>query len=317
MRALVAGADGFLGRAVVSALASHGHEVVALVHHDRGARPSLGPRVTTVVGDLLEPSTLGPALRGVDLAVHLAQAPASDLGHMRRVRVEGGRNLVAAVAAEGAKRVLVGSGYWVYRDSTEPIVEASPVAPMSLSSVNFEAEEVAREAGRKGGVSVGVVRPGMVYGDGSWFGEMVAELGRSTYRYLGDGTNFLSPIHLDDLGEAFRCLAERGDPTGLYLVVDDAPVDHRTFAEFVAERLGVPKPQGVPFEEAERDWGREIALLNAASRRASNARLRSTGWAPRYPSYREGVPEVLRRMAASRSRRLSARRDPAEPPLRR
>lgn len=299
VRVLVAGGAGFLGRAIGRSLLRGGHRVSALVRSEAGAARCRTEGIVATVGDVTDRSSVAAALHGCDAVVHVAQAPPSDLARMRAVRVGGAEGLLRAAKAAGTRRVLIGSGYWVYAGGPGVLREESPVAPRSLSLVNFEAEEAARRLGVEEGVEVIVLRPGMVYGDGSWFGEMVSELQDGSYRYVGDGSNHLSPVHLDDAADGFRAVLERGRAGDVYLVVDDAPATHREFAEFVAHEIHAPAPAGLPLEEAIRAWGEDIARLNAADRRASNARLRALGWAPSFPSYREGVPPVLRTMRGS------------------
>lgn len=298
MRVLIAGASGFLGRAVSRAFAEQGHEVHGLARSPQAATAVRDSGATPVHGDVLDAKAVAEAVRGCDLVVHLAQDTSGNAAMAREVRVQGAKNLVAAAVATGVSKLVVGSGYWVYADNPGTLVEASPLRPMAISQLNFDAEQVARASADAGAVEVTVVRPGMVYGAGSWFGEMVRELRSGAYRYVGTGENYLSPVELTDAARAFCAVSERWTSGGLYLIVDDRPVTHHEFATFVAERLGAPAPRGLPFTEAEKEWGREIALLNAASRRASNAALRRSGWTPRFPSYREGIPRILERMAA-------------------
>jgi nucleoside-diphosphate-sugar epimerase len=296
MRVLVTGAAGFLGAATVGAFSREGHTVHALVRsreqfaaiERRGGRP--------VLGDVLDGPSLEKAAARCDVAVHLAQPSDGTMEERRSVRVEGVRRLIRALRTAHVPRLVVGSGYWVYPDTPGDLTEESAIRPVSISQVNFETEEAARSAAREGGLDTIVVRPGMVYGAGSWFADIVSELRAGRYRYIGDGANHLSPVERDDTGAAFRLIAERAEAGSTYLVVDDRPVPTRTFAEFVATRLGVPAPGSMTLEEARREWGAELAELNRANRAASNAKLRTLGWVPRFPQYEAGVPGVLESM---------------------
>src|SRR5271170_8131352 len=296
MRVLVTGAAGFLGRNVVAALASGSHDVRGLVRSRAQSDGVVAQRGTPVVGDLLDPVTLPGAVAGCDLVIHLAQSSSDSLEERRAVRVGGVRNLIPAMGHAGVRRLLVGSGYWVYADNGGTITEGSPLAPLSVSRINFEAEEAAREHARRGGLEVVVIRPGMVYGDGSWFREMVTELRAGSYRYVAPGENYLSPIHEEDAGQAFRRVAEDWHAGETYLAVDDHPETTRGFAEFLAGRLRSPEPREIPRTDAETSWGTDLTRLNIASRAASNAKLRGLGWAPSFRSYRDGVPAVLAAM---------------------
>jgi nucleoside-diphosphate-sugar epimerase len=292
VRILVCGAAGFLGNEVVRACARAGHDVHGLVRASSQREIVAHAGGTPVVGSVLEPERLREVVRDRDVVVHLAQAHDAGSPHARAVRVDGTARLVAAMRERGVRRLVVGSGYWVYRTNPGTISEESPLEPLGLSRINFEAEEQAR-AGAKDGIEVVVVRPGMVYGPGSWFASMVEELRAGSYRYVGSGANRLSPVALTDTGEAYRRIVESAPAGTSYLVVDDEPVPTADFARTVAHRIGAPTPRGIPFEEAARAWGSDLARLNAADRAASNARLRTLGWSPRFPTFREGVPEVL------------------------
>jgi 2-alkyl-3-oxoalkanoate reductase len=296
VRVLVTGAAGFLGGAVVRACRRAGDRARGLVRSPSQAELLRAEGGVPVVGDVLVPETLGRAVEGCDVVVHLAQARGGDAEAARAVRVRGLTNVLAACRDAGVERILIGSGYWVYLEHDGVITEESPVRPIGLAAVNHEAERVARAAEDTGEFEVVVVRPGMVYGQGSWFGEMVDELRSGKYAYVGDGANRLSPVALEDAGDAFRLVLDRWRPGRTYLVVDDEPVTTREFAGFVADQLGVARPSGLSMERAAQLWGRELAQLNAADRPASNAALRALGWTPRHPSFRDGVPPLLRSM---------------------
>lgn len=296
MRILVAGGAGFLGQSVLRACARAQHDVRGLVRFPHQLETVANTGATPILADLLDQRPLDKAVAGCDVVVHLAQPSNGELAEMRRVRIEGGRQLADAVSRSGVPRFVMGSGYWVYQSNPGIITEDSPLRPLSLSMVNFEAEELARARSRQGDFESIVVRPGMVYGNGSWFRAMVEEIRSGTYAYIGDGSNFLSAVDIDDTGDAYRVAIENWRAGETYLVADDTPVMTNKFAEFVADYLEAPPPTSITLKEASDLWGPEVAELNSASRRASNAKLKSMGWKPRYRSFREGLPPWLDRM---------------------
>ena len=259
-----------------------------------------------MLGDIRVAEGLVEPLKGCDVVVHLATRSRGSLEEMRGPRVTGCQALVAAAEHAGVRRVVVGSGYWLYRDCPGVLTEASPIAPIAMPRINFDTEEVARTAAKAGKVQAVIMRPGMVYGDGSWFREMVDEIRAGEYQYLGDGSSYWSPVSLEDAGEAFRAVCEHWTPGETYLVVDDDPVPIRDFSTFVARQLHAPPPRSLRWEDAARDWEPEVAEVVAANRRASNAKLKQLGWTPRVKSYTTGVPEVLRKMAAREAEGSSA-----------
>lgn len=83
-------------------------------------------------------------------------------------------------------------------------------------------------------------------------------------------------IHRSDAAAAVVHLLSRAEAPGrLYVGTDDEPALLGDVAALIALGLDAPTP---PATDPDR----------ATGRRLSNARLRATGWAPEYPTYREG-----------------------------
>jgi nucleoside-diphosphate-sugar epimerase len=100
----------------------------------------------------------------------------------------------------------------------------------------------------------------------------------------GNGERIINSIHRDDAVSAL-CLAAGHRWGGIFNVVDDTPVTQLEWFQWVCSRLGRPFP---PF--AQRDLNRKRAWT---SKRVSNEKFRSLGWTPQYPSFREGVEQIL------------------------
>jgi nucleoside-diphosphate-sugar epimerase len=257
------------------------------------------------VGDVLDLEDVRRAVVDCGSIVQVAAAhPESDsasaVEYARRVRVEGTQNLAIAAQAAGARRLIVGSGYWVYADQPGQLTDDSSLDPRGESQVNHEAEQAGLGASVPGHFSVSVVRPGMVYGDGSWFRGMVDSIRAGTYSYPGDGANHWSLVELGDAAAAFRTVLEYGAPDAAYLVVDDAPISLRDLATLLARELDAPVPPGIALEILSAEVGPVVAHHLAANRAGSNRRLRDLGWVPRYPDCREGLPVIVGSMARAR-----------------
>lgn len=305
MKVLVAGASGFLGASAVRALTAGGHEVVGLVRSpEKGAIVKAAggePRV----GDIQSIPALVEAAAGCDALVHAAAAATTasrEVGQSvaAKVRVDGAYNLVAAARKVGAKRLLVVSGTWLMGDHAETITEKSSVKPTGTAMFNWQAERAAMDANKPGALEVVVVRPGMVYGGGSWFKDMVDEIRSGTYRLPGDGTNHWSPLQVDDCGAAIAAVLERGAAGEVYLAADDEPIRLRAFVDLVADALGTAHPPSMLMDEAARVHGAPTAAHLAANQKISNAKLKGLGWAPRIKRAREGVPSAVLAMAGGK-----------------
>jgi nucleoside-diphosphate-sugar epimerase len=113
MRALVTGANGFLGTWLTRRLVGSGHEVRVLLRAGSSGAALSGLAVEEVRGDVTDPSSLPAAVRDRDVVFHLAgirRAPRRE--DFLRVNAGGTRNLLEACAAHApglGRFVLAGS----------------------------------------------------------------------------------------------------------------------------------------------------------------------------------------------------------------
>jgi nucleoside-diphosphate-sugar epimerase len=108
---------------------------------------------------------------------------------------------------------------------------------------------------------------------------------RSNYHLPGDGSNWVSRIHVEDLSAIVEH-AVFSDLTGSFPVADDYPCMSREIAEFCAELLRVPFPASDDLESLH-------PTLRANRRVDGSAIRRLLGVSLRYPSYREGIPAAI------------------------
>jgi nucleoside-diphosphate-sugar epimerase len=107
-------------------------------------------------------------------------------------------------------------------------------------------------------------------------------------------------VHVDDIAAAVETVVAAGRPGESYNVVDGAPSPPEDPIAFGASLLDVPAPPPEPFETAAMS---EMARsFYEENRRIRPDRLRSLGWAPAYPSYREGLAAILAEEAAGSPR---------------
>jgi nucleoside-diphosphate-sugar epimerase len=186
----------------------------------------------------------------------------------------------ALLAALGQlpSRIVYLSSTAVYGAQRE-VDEHTLPAPRSVrEKMRVEAEQ----AVMAGPWSSMVLRPAAIYGPGR--GVQVS-LPRGSFRLLGDGSNWVSRIHVDDLA-ALATAALLHAASGAWPAADFEPARSRDVAEFVARLTGCQMPESSP------------ASLLHETRRAdrrvdARAVYRLLGLSPRYPSFREGIPASL------------------------
>ena len=104
---------------------------------------------------------------------------------------------------------------------------------------------------------------------------------------VGDGGGIMPFIHLDDAATATVLALDAVGPA-LYNVTDDDPAPMRDWLPGLAAAVGAKPPRHVPTWLAGLLMGGMLPVMTQA-RGVSNARARKElGWAPRYPSWREG-----------------------------
>lgn len=160
MRILVVGASGYIGRRLTSILTSLGHELVLM---SRDPRPIAGrfPEARVVAADLLDRSTLGPALERVELAYYLAHSMGSgERGFADRDRTAA-RNFATAAAEAGVGRIVYLGGLGD---------EATELSP-HLASRHQTGRELAAH-----GVPVMEFRAAIIIGSGSASFEILRHL---------------------------------------------------------------------------------------------------------------------------------------------
>lgn len=281
MRCLIAGC-GYLGSALAERLARRGHEVFGLRRRPAG----LPAGVTPVAADLGDPAALAAALPGdLDAVVYAAAADSRDPADYRRAYPDGLGHLLDALPEPGP-RVLFTSSTSVYgQDDGSWVDEDSPTEPPSETGrILLEAEARLAGSGRPGAT----LRLGGLYGPGRT--RLIESVRSGAARIPAGEAVPTNRIHRDDAAGALDHLLNLPAVDPVYLGVDDDPADLGTVLRWMAQRLGVPEP---PLAEPG-DGAGAAGRGRRMRKRCRNGRLRGSGYAFTYPSFREGYDSILR-----------------------
>ena len=250
MAVVVTGAAGFLGRALVAALAADGIQVVAVDRHPKADAADVAGGVGWVRADLLEGhAAVAAALRAADAVFHLAGRPG--------VRETGpaaeaarARDNVAATAAvlrqvPRPTPVVVASSSSVYGGAAgRPSREDDPLRPLGGYARSKAVVESLCAARLAAGGAVTVVRPFTVAGEGQrpdmalarWIAAVRA--GRPV-RVLGSPDRSRDVTDVRDVVRALRLAVERG-VTGPLNIGTGRPHTLADLAGAVGRALGAP-----------------------------------------------------------------------------
>jgi uncharacterized protein len=241
VKVAVSGASGFIGSALVPALAAEGYDVLRLVR--REARDA-----TEIEWDPAARSVDGNALAGVNAIVHLAGANVGHRWTESRKReildshVDGTRFLAATAAAlEPRPSVLVcAGGIDVYGGrGDEVLTEESALGAGFLAEVG-QAKEAAAEAARVAGIRVVSFRQGIVLAKhGGALQRMLPFFRLGLGGRVASGKQWWSWVALDDVtaGYAFALRSELVGPVNL---TAPKPVTNEQFTQALGNALHRP-----------------------------------------------------------------------------
>jgi Nucleoside-diphosphate-sugar epimerases len=251
MTALVTGATGCLGSALVAHLRDRGDVVRALVRPG-GDLSALASGVEVVTGTLeAEPEALRAAVRGIDVLYHAAAHVHDPHGAPERfdaVNVGGTRRLLDACDAAGvAPRVVFFSTVAVYGEETPPegIPEEAPVAPATpYAASKVRAEENVREWAARRGVVPVILRVATVYGprDRGNMARMLKAVAAGRFFLPDGGYNRKTCVAAETVARCARAAATMppgGVPEGAVVVADpEGPYRLCDLAAAMASALG-------------------------------------------------------------------------------
>jgi uncharacterized protein (TIGR01777 family) len=286
MRIFVTGGTGLVGRRVVGLLAARGDQVTCLTRDPAAASAKLPAGVEACEGD---PAVGGPwqdRVREADAVINLAGESVGEglwtrgkLRRIRRSRLAGTRNLVAAIAeADHPVTLVSASAAGYYGDQGDrALAENAPPGDGFLARLAVEWENAAREAERES-VRVVLVRIGAVLDPaGGMLPKLVGSLRTGLGGHLGSGRQYVPWIHGGDLARAILFVLDRPGLAGPVNAVVPDPPRQAEFTAILARRLGKAAPLAVPAFALRLLLGRKSELV-LASQRAVPSALRAAGF---------------------------------------
>lgn len=209
-RVLVTGATGYTGSVLVRKLVNQGIEVVAIARPTSNLEPFQGLPIEWLRGDVFDEALIARAVRGVHYIFHMVtpfrEAKSPDVAYYN-VHVLSTQLLAKAALKEpDFRRFVHVSTIGVHGHvANPPGDENCPFHPGDVYQESKLAGEVwIREFGEQNDVPVTVVRPASIYGPGEKrLLKIFKMVTRRWVPVIGDGSNLLHFIHVDDLTDFF------------------------------------------------------------------------------------------------------------------
>jgi farnesol dehydrogenase len=248
MKVLVTGGTGYLGRAVVGALAARGHDLVIFA---RTATAS-GLPGTLVDGDVRDRPALERAAAGCEAISHSAalvsiwRRRAQDFDD---VNVGGLRNVLAVAAAHRISRILYTSSFV----ALPPRGRSEPIEANDYQRTKVAADRLADESVLHGSPLVRVY-PGVVYGPGAFtegnlVGRLIADHLKGRLPGLVGPENRWSYAYVDDVAAGHCAAIERGAAGARYELGGENAPQTRVF-DLVRQLTNRRPPMRIPFAVA-------------------------------------------------------------------
>ena len=244
---LITGANGFLGRAVLTALEERNIPVRAAVR-------VLVQNNHVAVGDIGPGTNWSSALKAVDTIVHTAarthvmnESSMDPLSEFRKVNVEGTLNLASQAAEASVKRFIFISSIKVNGESTvlgKPFTEndkPNPLDPYSISK--RESELRLCQLAKESGMEVVIIRPPLVYGPGvkANFQKMMRWIHSGVPLPLGSIHNKRSLVGLENLVSLIvNCIENPAAANQTFLAGDGEDLSTTELMQRIGNVMGKP-----------------------------------------------------------------------------
>ena len=230
-----------------------------------------------ISADLTATQSLRELPTGLTQLVYLPAPDRRDADTYRALFSGGLRNVLAAPGMTTLRRVLMVSSSAVYGEHGAAWVdEQTPPAPLAFNGTVLRDVEQWLTAQPVRSV---VLRLAGLYGPERL--QLLQRLRAGLAKVPRSLQHWANRIHVDDAAAAIAHLLQLPEPMDLYLGVDDTPLPLDVLYDHLARLIDAPLPADGP------------PPAGVGSKRLSNARLRASGFAPRWPDARTGYAALL------------------------
>lgn len=284
MKVLVTGGTGFVGTHAVNTLLRRGHAVTVLVRDPSRARNRYNRPAETVRGDVLDPSSLAPALSGKDTVLHLVgiihEKGEQTFDRVHRIATE---NVISACRGSGVRRLIHMSAMGSSEDS-----------PAEYGRSKAAGERAVRESA----LDWTILRPSIIFGPGDGFVSLLATIVRRNPLFIpviGPGTTRFQPVSVYDVARVFADCLEKPETIGKTFELGGPQIF--TLDEIYREIASAVGKRRKPLVHLPLWWGRLLAgLFQWAARR---------GWIESPPLTRDQLRSLSRDNVADLSATLA------------
>ncbi len=296
MKILITGGTGFIGRSLIKQLESLGHQILVLSRDKIKAKKLLGQHITTVESfSEIDESTK------IDAVINLAGEPIADgrWTDKKKQRIESSRiDLTADLVAfmrrlKTPPKVLIsGSAIGYYGEGGDNILTEHTDPHDEFTHRLCASWEMQALRAKADDTRVAILRTGLVIGrDGGFLSKMLLSFKLGLGAQLGNGTQWMSWIHLTDYVNIILYILADDTQHGIYNATAPTPVTNKDFSNTLASVLKRPRLLVVPASFLTFLMG-EMALLLTTSQRVIPEKLEKSGFEFKHKTLRSALEEV-------------------------
>ena len=295
MKICIAGATGVIGRALVPKLLAAGHSPRLLVR-DPAKASNLFEDVEIVECDLLAfgmEAKLAPMMDGCEALIHAAtsiphnfSAPGA-LTANTHLRIRGTGRLQRAALDVGVTTFIQQSIIMAYRDSGDDWldentwIDQSPERREICHPVAIMESMMRLFARQPKPMRWVVLKGGQFVGPGTFQADVVETIRKQELIIPGDGSHFVSFVHVEDYADAYVAALERAPAASLFNICAE-PIRYGDYVDHIADLIQSPHPP------------RDPSQLRPVSHRASPKAAREIlGWKPKHSIWPLVAPASL------------------------
>jgi len=295
MKIAIAGANGFIGSALVAHLGAVGHRVVRLMR--RGADASRGDATWDPSRGVLDPAVLD----GVQAVVNLAGEPVAERWSAdRKKRIKASRveatTLIAKtiIGLPRPPRVLVNaSAIGIYGDRGDELLDETSAPGTGFLAEVAQLWEASAAPAAERGIRTVFTRFGIVLGAaGGALKEMLPPFRLGAGGKLGSGKQWMSWVTLDDVVGAIDYAITSDRVSGPVNVVAPNPVTNAEFTHELGHALHRPAVATVPGFALKLAYGEMGEAVLLASQRVAPHALERAGFVFKHTLLAEALKQI-------------------------
>lgn len=292
MNVFVTGAAGFIGGSIATGLVKAGHQVTGLVRSAEQAEELKAIGITPVIGTLDDKTLLAEQARAADAVINAAssdhrgavEALLDALRGSNKVFLHTSGSSIVGDASGGKSSDVI------YFEDNLPEPTVDKAARVAIDNLILAAAQ--------DGVNSAVICNTLIYGHSLGVNRDSVQLPRllkqarksGVVRHVGPGQNIWSNVHIEDVVSLYLLALTKNVP-GTFCFVESGEASFIDMTTAMAEALNLGKPQDWPLQDAEAEWGYEMANYGLGS----NSRVRGKharemlGWVPKRTSVVEWI----------------------------